>query len=105
MEGCYVPLSWRKDFDEGYLPSIRFICLAMSEKYIEDHFSEIIGHASAIESRLSDADCTMDSLKADNRDIINGFQHAGEQVVLIYSDYEQTIKGLLDRQSGFGGQS
>ena len=37
----------------------------------------------------------------DARKIQNGFQHAGEQVVLIYSDYEQTIKGLLDRQSGF----
>ena len=43
------------------------------------------------------------TLKADNRDIINCFQHAGEQVVLIYSDYEQTIKGLLDRQSEFVG--
>jgi hypothetical protein len=53
---------------------------------------------------MIDADCTKDSLKADNRDIINGFQHAGEQVVLIYSDYEQTIKGLLDRQSVFGGK-
>ena len=95
VEGCYVPLSWRKDFDEGYLPSIRFICLAMSEKYIEDHFSEIIGHASAIESRLSDADCTMDSLKTDNRKFINGFQQAAEQVVIIDSNYEQTIKALL----------
>ena len=46
----------------------------MSEKYIEDHFSEIIGHASEIESRLSDADCTMDSLKTDNSEVINGFQ-------------------------------
>ena len=95
VEGCYVPLSWRKDFDEGYLPSIRFICLAMSEKYIEDRFSEIIGHASAIESRLSDADCTMDSLKTDNRKFINGFQQAAEQVVIIDSNYEQTIKALL----------
>ena len=80
-------------------------CLAMSENYIENHFGEIIGYESEIEARMIDADCTKDSLKADNRDIINGFQHAGEQVVLIYSDYEQTIKGLLDRQSGFGGQS
>ena len=25
VEGCYVPFNWRQDFDEGYLPSIRFI--------------------------------------------------------------------------------
>ena len=95
VEGCYIPYSWRRDFDERYLPSICFICLAMSEKYIEDHFCEIIGHASEIESRLVDTDCTMDSLKADNKSIINGFQRVGEQVVLIDSDYEQTIQALL----------
>lgn len=95
VEGCYVPFDWRREFDSHYLKDIRFICLAMSEKYIEDHFSEIIGHASAIESRLSDADCTMDSLKTDNRKFINGFQQAAEQVVIIDSNYEQTIKALL----------
>ena len=96
VEGCYIPFCWRRDFDERYLPSIRFICLAMSERYIENHFSEIIRHESEIESRLVAADCTMESLKAGNKRIIDGFQSAGEQVVLIDSDYEQIIKGLLD---------
>ena len=96
VEGCYILFNWRRDFDDRYLPSIRFICLAMSERYIENHFGEIIGHESEIEDRLINADCTMDSLKADNKSIINGFQHAGEQIVLIDFDYEQTIKDLLD---------
>ena len=96
VEGCYVPFRWRLDFDERYLPSIRFICLAMSERYIENHFVEIIGHASEIESILIDADCTMDSLKAGNKDVIDGFQHVGEQIVLIDSDYEQEIEKLLE---------
>ena len=77
------------------LADIKAKVIEISEKYIEDHFSEIIGHASAIESRLSDADCTMDSLKTDNRKVINGFQQAAEQVVIIDSNYEQTIKALL----------
>ena len=96
VEGCYIPFRWRRDFDERYLSSIRFICLAMSENYIENHFGEIIGHESEIEARMIDADCTKDSLKADNKNIIDGFQHAEEQIVLIDSIYEQTIKGLLD---------
>ena len=96
VEGCYIPFGWRRDFDEQYLSSIRFICLAMSERYIENHYGEIIGHESEIEDRLINADCTMDSLKADNKSIINGFQHAGEQIVLIDSDYKRTIKRLLD---------
>lgn len=96
VEGCYIPFRWRQDFGERYLPSIQFICLAMSERYIENHFGEITGHESEIESRLVDADCTMDSLKADNKNIIAGFQHVREQIVLIDSDYKQTIKKLLD---------
>ena len=96
VEGCYIPFGWRRDFDEQYLSSIRFICLAMSERYIENHYGEIIGYESEIETRLINTDCTMDSLKADNKSIINGFQHVGEQIVLIDSDYKRTIKRLLD---------
>ncbi len=95
VEGCYIPFGWRRDFDERYLPSIRFICLAMTEKYIEDHFNEIIGHESDIESRLVDADCTKESLMADNRSMIDGFRLVGEQIVLIDEDYKQTIAELL----------
>ena len=98
IEGCYIPFGWRKDFDERYLPSIRFVCLAMSEQYIEDHFGEIIEHESEIESRSVAADCTIDSLKTDNKSVIEGFQHVGEPVVLIDSNYEQTIENLIDRQ-------
>ena len=96
IEGCYIPFRWRKDFEEQYLPLIRFICLAMSEIYIENHYGEIVGHESEIEARLVEADCTMDSLKADNKSVIDGFQHFGETIVLIDSDYEQTIQAILD---------
>ena len=96
VEGCYIPFNWRQDFDARYLPSIRFICLAMSERYIEEHFGEIIGHESEIEFRLVDSDCTPESLKADNQSMIDGFQNAGERVVRIDSNYEQTIKSFIN---------
>ena len=35
VEGCYIPADWRQDFDKTYLGHIEFICLAMSEEYIE----------------------------------------------------------------------
>ena len=96
IEGCYVPFEWRRDFNDRYLQNIRFICLAMSERYIENHFGEIIGHESDVESRLVSADCTLDVLKADNRNKIEGFRRAGEQVVVIEKDYEKTISRLLE---------
>ena len=96
IEGCYIPFCWRQDFDERYLPSIRFVCLAMSERYIENHYDEIIGHESEIESRFVNTDCTKDVLKEDNKRMVDGFERAGEQVSLIDSNYEQVIKKVLD---------
>lgn len=97
VEGCYVPFGWRQDFDERYLPSIRYICLAMSENYIDAHFKEIKEHGSDIESRLDDTYCTIDSLKADNRRYIQGCKESGENVTLIEDDYEKTITALCTR--------
>jgi len=96
VEGCYIPFDWRNDFDEQYLSSIWFICLAMTNNYIETHFDEIKRHSFDIESRLNDDDCTIDSLKEDNRKYIEGFRRAGERVALIDGDYERTIGALLD---------
>ena len=96
VEGCYVPLDWRQDFDERYLPSIRFICLAMNDEYIDTHFDEIMEHASDIESRLDDSSITKESLKADNHTYIYGCQQNNEQITLIASNFEQTIRELLN---------
>ena len=95
VEGCYVPFDWRRAFGEEYLPSIRFYCLAMTENYIETHFGAILGHASDVEHRLAD-NCTKETLKADNKYYIDGFRRAGERVVLIDGDFEQTIRSIPD---------
>lgn len=95
VEGCYVPFEWRRDFDEEYLSNIRFVCLAMSDDYIDKHFGDITEHASDIESRLDDAGCTVDWIRECNRAFIEGFEKSGEQVELIDSDYEQVIGKIL----------
>ena len=95
VEGCYVPYSWRRDFDERYLSSIRFICLAMTEAYIDENFDLILSHASDIERRLDDSCCTAEWLKTENRQVIEGFRQAGEQLTLIGEDYEGTLAALL----------
>ena len=95
-EGCYIPPDWRKDFDGGYLSSVRFICLAMTEDYIETHFDEIIGHESEIESRQIRGDCTIGDLKRCNRWFIEAFRNAGERVTLIEDDFGEAMAQLLD---------
>ena len=91
VEGCYVPYAWRKDLTEEYLSHINFICLAMTDAYIDQAFDDILQHGSDVENRLDDSDCTTEWLKAENRQTISGFQGAGEQVALIQGDYEQSI--------------
>ena len=95
VEGCYVPFDWRRDFDERYLPSIRFLCLAMSEGYIDSHFEQIKEHASDIEARLDDSWCTAEQLKRENRQVIEGYRAVGEQAAIITEDYEETIGRLM----------
>ena len=96
VEGCYIPSDWRTDFDEWYLPFIRFICLAMTEEYIDHHFDEIIAHESDIESRVVEADCTPDDLKENNRWFIDIFGGAGEEIVIIEDDYDSAFSNLID---------
>ena len=98
VEGCYIPFDWRNSFDEQYLPSIRFICLAMSDEYIDAHFEEIKSHGSDIERRLDDSSCTAEQLKQDNHQIIDAYQSHGEQITLITENYEDSIRGVLDQQ-------
>lgn len=97
IEGCYIPFDWRKSFDESYLSEIKFICLAMTDEYIENNYNLIISHRSDIEERIGDIDCTTDSLKKDNRMIIEGYRKAGEQITLIDKDYNKSIKKLIDK--------
>lgn len=99
VEGCYVPFGWREDFSEEYLKEIRFICLAMSEAYIDAHFDEIRAHASDIERRLFEEDETKEYMKAENRRYFEGFHAAGEPVILIERDYEKTIRKLVKSQT------
>lgn len=54
VEGCYIPFDWKESFSESYLAEIRYLCLVMSERYIREHFGEILSHADDIEQRLDD---------------------------------------------------
>ena len=96
VEGCYVPFDWRKDFSEDYLAHIRFLCLAMTDGYIDGHFDEIRAHGSDIESRLDDSCCTAAHLKTENRKYAEGFRAAGEEIVWIEGEYDEAIEPLLN---------
>ncbi|MGN0687956.1 MAG: adenylate kinase [Oscillospiraceae bacterium] len=88
VEGCYVPFDWQKDFTEEYLAHIKHLCLVMSENYIRNHFGDIKKYASVIEERLNDEDCTLESVLADNADVLNSARKHNIKYVLIDDEYK-----------------
>lgn len=53
VEGCYIPFDWEKDFNKNYLKEIKYICLIMSKKYIQNNFKDILKFENIVENRLN----------------------------------------------------
>jgi hypothetical protein len=77
VEGCYIPFSWRKDFDAEYLKNIKSFCLAMTENYIRGNFSKVLENADVIEKRL-DASLDMEKFIEENIENIRLCEELGE---------------------------
>ncbi len=91
VEGCYIPFDWQKDFDSEYLESIKYCCLVMSEKYIKNHFADIKRYANVIENRLDDEWCTIESVLADNAEVLALAKKYNVNFILIDNQYEINI--------------
>ena len=88
VEGCYIPFDWQKDFDSKYLEHIKYFCLVMSKEYIRSHFSDIKKYANIVENRLDDEWCTMESVLADNTEMLDLAQKHNVDYILIDDKYE-----------------
>ena len=92
VEGCYIPFDWQKDFGSEYLEDIKYFCLVMSEEYIRNHFADIKKYANAIENRLDEEWCTIESVLADNTEILALAQKYDVNYILIEDKYEINIE-------------
>jgi len=91
VEGCTIPFDWKKDFSSEYLKNITYYCLVMSEEYIRNHFADIKKYANAIESRLDDECCTMESVLKDNAQVMQLAKKHNVNYLLIEDQYEIII--------------
>ena len=92
VEGCYIPFDWSKDFENEYLAKIKYYCLVLSENYIKNHFDDIKKYANVVENRLDDSDCTMDSVLADNAEILRLAQMHNANYILVDDKYEIDVE-------------
>ncbi len=91
VEGCYIPYDWQTDFNENYLPEIRYLCLVMTEAYIRSHFEDIRTYASVIENRQDDSGCTPEQLIAENQAVLDQCRKHGQKVLLIDREYQVEV--------------
>ena len=91
VEGCYIPFDWAKGFSQEYLDNIQYYCLILSENYICNHFADIKEYASIIENRLEDEGCTLESVLADNAQVLELALKHKVNYILIDDKYEVNI--------------
>ncbi len=91
VEGCYVPFNWQEDFEDSYLKHIKYYCLVMTEKYIRNHFSDILKYSNVIEKRLIDSDLTKEVLIEENKKVLNSVIKYQLNYILIDDLYEINI--------------
>ena len=91
VEGCYIPFDWQEDFEIEYIKNIKYYCLVMSENYIRNNFTDIKKYANVIENRLDDEDCTMESVLADNAEMLENVRRYNLNYILIDEKYEINI--------------
>lgn len=94
IEGCYIPFDWQKDFSDKYLENIKYICLVMSEDYIDRHFDEIKSNACAIEKRLDDSSLSKKALINDNKRCLEGAEMNSLPYIFIDKEYETDLEIL-----------
>ncbi len=91
VEGCYIPFDWKQSFDMSYLEHIRYVCLVMTEKYIDGHFADILKYANIIERRLDDGYCTKPLLRMENARNLRACQENQCEYILIDDVYSVDI--------------
>ena len=87
VEGCYIPFDWQKDLQSAYLSQVQYTCLIMSRRYIENHFSDILGYANVIEQRLDDSGLEMEAMIEENAHNLSQCTKYGLPYILIDEEY------------------
>ncbi len=87
IEGCYIPYDWQKGFPREYLDKIKYVCLIMSNKYINEHWDEIKSYANIIENRLYD-DLSKEMLLKDNTEAFEMCKKHDLDYIMINEEYK-----------------
>lgn len=88
IEGAYIPFSFKDDFSEEYLKSIKYICLIMTEKYIKNNIENILKYENVIENRLYKDNINIDEFIEENKYNLDMCKKYGYNYILIDDKYD-----------------
>ena len=91
IEGCYIPFNWKKDFNEEYLKEIKYVCLIMTEEYIENNYDDIIKYENIIEQRKKQEDINIKELIEENKYNLRMCEGYKNNYILIDGNYDISI--------------
>ena len=64
----------------------------MSNKYITNHFNDIKKYANAVENRMEDGSCTIETVLRDNAEILEQCRNYNVNYLLIDDEYQVDIE-------------
>ena len=77
--------------DESYLDEIHYVCIIMTDYYIDAHYDDIVKYASVVEARGADEGLSADWLKEINRKYYEDCRKYGNYMIMIDDSYEPEI--------------
>lgn len=87
IEGCFIPKDFDKYFEEEYLKHIKYMCIVLSEDYINNHFDAIVQEENAIEKRLTN-DVEYDLIKRCNKEHLDNCNNRGYHYYYVVDKYD-----------------
>lgn len=91
IEGCYIPFNWKNDLEEKYLKQIKYICLIMTEEYINKNYDNIKMYENSIEVRKNKEDIDVNELIKENKYNLEMCKKYENHYILIDNKYEVNL--------------
>ena len=88
LEGCFIPKDYHKYFTPEYLKHIKYMCIILSDNYLDTKFDNLTKYANVIEKRLDD-DVEYPLLKRCNKEFLDSCNLYNHHYYLVNDDYNE----------------
>lgn len=99
IEGCYIPYTWKQDFESEECLDIQYICLIFDKQYLIANGQKLYQYENVIEQRISSEPIQITTLIKEHQSMLALCKRYDLPYLIIKDDYECTIQAWLNKQS------